>query len=134
MTGTQKTSEIGLVGLAVMGQNLALNIARKGFPISVFNRTFAKTEEFLAQIDDEPVQGFAELADFVGSLARPRRVLLLVKAGAATEQTIEKLLPLLERGDMIIDGGNAHPSPPASACSSNSLCSWGRLLEGTITI
>ncbi len=92
-----------------MGQNLALNIARKGFPISVFNRTFAKTEEFLAQIDDEPVQGFAELADFVGSLARPRRVLLLVKAGAATEQTIEKLLPLLERGDMIIDGGNAHP-------------------------
>jgi 6-phosphogluconate dehydrogenase len=109
VTGTQKTSEIGLVGLAVMGQNLALNIARKGFPISVFNRTFAKTEEFLAQIDDEPVQGFAELADFVGSLARPRRVLLLVKAGAATEQTIEKLLPLMERGDMIIDGGNAHP-------------------------
>lgn len=103
------SAQIGLAGLAVMGQNLALNIARKGFPISVWNRSFDTTEEFLGKIEDEPLQGYAEIADFVASIARPRKIILLIKAGHPTEATIEKLLPHLDPGDMIIDGGNAHP-------------------------
>jgi len=109
VTEPDATAQIGLIGLAVMGQNLALNIARKGFPISVFNRTYRKTTDFLGGIDGEPVQGFEALGEFVQSLQRPRRILMMVKAGGPTESTIEQLLPLLDQGDMIIDGGNAHP-------------------------
>ena len=90
---TDTPAQIGLIGLAVMGQNLARNIARNGFPISVYNRTYSKTEEFLTIVpDDEPVRGYAELKDFIASLARPRRIILLVKAGGPTEATIESLL------------------------------------------
>ena len=109
MSDSSASSKIGLIGLAVMGQNLALNIARRGFPTSVYNRTYKKTQEFTSGLQGEPIRGFAELGDFAASLERPRRVLLMVKAGTPTEATIEQLLPHLEPGDMIIDGGNAHP-------------------------
>ena len=102
-------SDIGLIGLAVMGQNLALNIADHGFKISVFNRTASKMEAFVAKHPDTPggLVGYPELKDFVQSLKRPRKIVILVQAGAATDATINGLLPLLEEGDIIIDGGNA---------------------------
>jgi len=106
-------ADIGMIGLAVMGQNLALNIADHGYTIAVYNRSPAKTEEFLAQCkaeepSSERVLGYAELKDFVQSLKRPRKIILLVKAGGPTDATIQGLLPLLEPGDIVIDGGNAH--------------------------
>ncbi len=106
---TQANSEIGLIGLAVMGQNLALNIADHGFRISVYNRTTSKMTDFVAANPDTPggLDGFEKLEDFVASLKRPRRIIILVQAGVATDKVIESLVPLLEEGDIIIDGGNA---------------------------
>ncbi len=102
-------SDIGLIGLAVMGQNLALNIADHGFQISVYNRTVEKTEKFLAENTATPggLVGTKTLEDFVKSLARPRKMVILVQAGKATDAVIDGLVPLLEKGDIIIDGGNA---------------------------
>jgi len=102
-------SEIGLIGLAVMGQNLALNIADHGFKISVYNRTASKTDAFIAENPDTPggLEGFKTLEEFVASLKRPRKIIILVKAGWATDKVIEGLVPLLEKEDIIIDGGNA---------------------------
>lgn len=102
-------SRIGLAGLAVMGQNLALNIAEKGFPISVYNRTASKTEETvrLAQAEGGlPLTGHATPKDFVLSIKRPRSIIILVKAGPPVDSLISSLVPLLEPGDAIIDGGN----------------------------
>lgn len=103
-------SDIGLIGLAVMGQNLALNIADHGFHISVYNRTAATTEKFVAENPNTPggLEGHASLEEFVKSLKRPRRMIILVKAGGPTDAVIDSLVPLLENGDIIIDGGNAH--------------------------
>jgi 6-phosphogluconate dehydrogenase len=102
------TSEIGLVGLAVMGQNLALNIADHGFKISVYNRTFSKTKAFLeTNSSTSNLDGFQELKDFVGSLSRPRKIIIMVQAGRATDAVVDSLLPFLDMGDIIIDGGNA---------------------------
>ncbi len=102
-------SEIGLIGLAVMGQNLALNIADHGFKISVYNRTTSKMEDFVKANPDTPggLVGCETLAGFVASLKRPRKVIILVQAGWATDKVIEGLTPLMEEGDIIIDGGNA---------------------------
>ena len=106
----EAASEIGLIGLAVMGQNLALNIADHGFKISVYNRTTSKMEEFVAENPDTPggVVGCETLENFVSSLKRPRKIIILVQAGWATDKVIEGLVPLLEEGDIIIDGGNAN--------------------------
>ncbi len=103
-------SDIGLVGLAVMGQNLALNIADHGFRVSVYNRTTATMEKFIAENPNTPggLAGFADLKEFVSSLKRPRRIIIMVKAGAPTDAVIEQLVPLLENGDILIDGGNAN--------------------------
>jgi 6-phosphogluconate dehydrogenase len=103
-------SDIGLVGLAVMGQNLALNIADHGFQISVYNRTTATTDEFVAANQNTPggVVGSKTLEEFVKSLSRPRKIILLVKAGGPTDAVIDSLLPLLEKDDIIIDGGNSN--------------------------
>lgn len=106
------TNDIGLVGLAVMGQNLALNIADHGYTIAVYNRSPDKTTEFMAHCAaHEPARerltGFADIGEFVKSIKRPRKIILLVKAGAATDATIAALLPHLEADDIIIDGGNA---------------------------
>ena len=98
----------GLIGLAVMGQNLVLNVESRGFAVSVWNRTPEATEAFVAAHPGKHILGCRTLADFVASLERPRRVMLMVKAGAAVDAVIEQLLPLLEPDDIVIDGGNSH--------------------------
>jgi 6-phosphogluconate dehydrogenase len=102
-------SDIGLVGLAVMGQNLALNVADHGFRISVYNRTTSTMEAFIAENRDTPggLVGAKTLEEFVKSLKRPRKIVILVKAGSPTDAVIDGLLPLLDPGDIVIDGGNA---------------------------
>ena len=109
MPADQPLSEIGLIGLAVMGQNLALNIADHGFRVAVYNRTSEKTETFVQAHLDTPggLVGCATLEELVQSLRRPRKVLLMVKAGSGTDAVIDQLAPLLEGGDILIDGGNA---------------------------
>lgn len=104
-------SEIGLIGLAVMGQNLALNIAEKGFSISVFNRTYAKTVDTVKRAEIEgkgnfQLRGFEHMSDFVQSLVKPRKIIMLVQAGKPVDATIDLLKQHLEDGDTIIDGGN----------------------------
>jgi len=106
---SKEHSDIGLVGLAVMGQNLALNIADHGFQISVYNRTTETMEKFVAANPDTPggLIGHAKLEDFVQSLAKPRKIVILVKAGKPTDAVVDGLTPLLEEGDIVIDGGNS---------------------------
>jgi 6-phosphogluconate dehydrogenase len=102
------TAEFGLTGLAVMGQNLARNVARHGIPIVVHNRTAARTSELLARHGQEgPMVGARSVAELTGTLARPRRILIMVKAGPAVDAVIEELTPHLEPGDVLIDGGNS---------------------------
>ncbi len=106
---TKALSDIGLVGLAVMGQNLALNIADHGFQISVYNRTTEKMTKFVAENPDTPggLVGKETLEEFVQSLSRPRKIVILVQAGRGTDAVIDGLVPLLEEGDIVVDGGNA---------------------------
>lgn len=99
--------DIAIIGLSVMGSNLALNMADHGFQVSVYNRTGSVTEEVLAKHPHENMYGYFSLEDLVASLASPRKVMLMVKAGNAVDLLIEQLLPLLSRGDIIIDGGNS---------------------------
>ena len=102
-------ADIGLIGLAVMGQNLVLNMEEKGFTVAVFNRTVAKVDAFIeGEGKGKNIIGAHDLAEFVGELKRPRRVMLLVKAGEAVDNFIDALVPLLEEGDIIIDGGNSN--------------------------
>ena len=100
-------NDFGLIGLAVMGQNLVLNVESRGFAVSVFNRTHAVTQEFIAAHPGKRLFGAATLEEFVASLSRPRKVMLMVKAGAAVDAVIQQLLPWLEPGDIVIDGGNS---------------------------
>jgi len=100
-------SDFGLIGLAVMGQNLVLNVESRGFQVSVYNRTTATMEEFVAAHPDKKLVGTKTLEEFVQSLARPRKVMIMVKAGGPVDKVIESLIPLLEEGDIIIDGGNS---------------------------
>jgi 6-phosphogluconate dehydrogenase len=103
-----KQSDIGLIGLAVMGENLALNIESKGFPISVFNRTTSKVDEFInGRAKAKNFFGAHSLPEFVQSLKKPRKIIMLVKAGKAVDELIEQLIPLCEAGDILIDGGNS---------------------------
>ncbi len=109
MSNTSGSADIGLIGLAVMGQNLVLNMNDHGYTVAVFNRTTSKVDDFLAQeAKGTKVIGTHSLEEFVKTLKRPRRVFMLVKAGAAVDALIESLLPLLEKGDIVIDGGNSH--------------------------
>lgn len=101
--------DIGVYGLAVMGQNLVLNIADNDFKVAVYNRTGSKTEKFAEEkIGDKPVQATYELETFVGAIKKPRVILLIVKAGDAVDAVIDNLKPHLEADDIIIDGGNSH--------------------------
>ena len=100
-------SDFGLIGLAVMGQNLVLNVESRGFQVSVFNRTTSVTEEFVAAHPDKKLVGAKTLEEFVQSLAAPRKVMIMVKAGGPVDAVIESLIPLLDQGDIIIDGGNS---------------------------
>lgn len=104
-----KKADIGLVGLAVMGENLVLNMESKGFTVAVFNRTVAKVENFVnGRGKDKNVIGCANLKELVDNLERPRKVMLMVKSGNPVDNFIEQLIPYLEAGDIIIDGGNSH--------------------------
>jgi 6-phosphogluconate dehydrogenase len=100
-------SDFGLIGMAVMGQNLVLNAAGRGWQVSVFNRTPEVTRDFVARHPQQRLVGADTLAGFVAGLARPRRVMLMVKAGAPVDAVIDQLLPLLDAGDIVVDGGNS---------------------------
>ena len=104
---TVPRSDIGLIGLAVMGQNLVLNVASRGYTVSVYNRTGEVTDEFIAAHPGKKLVAAHTLQDFVASLVRPRKVMLMVKAGAAVDAVLEQLTPLLSEGDIVIDGGNS---------------------------
>src|SRR5471032_1722185 len=100
--------DIGLIGLAVMGENLVLNMESKGFRVAVYNRTTAVTEKFgEARAKGKNIAITKSLEEFVGSLSRPRKAMIMVKAGAPVDAVIDQLVPLLEKGDVIIDGGNS---------------------------
>jgi 6-phosphogluconate dehydrogenase len=103
------TADIGLIGLAVMGENLVLNMESHGYTVAVFNRTTAKVDEFLkGRGKDKKFVGAHSPQEFVASIKRPRKVMMLVKAGAAVDDTIAYVAPYLEKGDILIDGGNTH--------------------------
>lgn len=98
--------QIGVVGMAVMGKNLALNIESRGYSVALFNRTGSKTEAVVEEHPDLNLKATYTIEDFVDSIEKPRRIILMVKAGAATDATIAELLPHLDKGDVLIDGGN----------------------------
>ena len=101
-------AEIGLIGLAVMGQNLVLNFSDHGYSVAVYNRTTSRVDEFLeGEAKDKNIIGSHTIKEFCETLKRPRKIMLMVKAGSAVDSTIESLLPYLEAGDIIIDGGNS---------------------------
>ena len=105
----KKQADIGLIGLAVMGENLALNMESRGFAVAVFNRTAEKTDNFInGRAAGRNIIGCHTLEELVTRLEKPRRVFMMVKAGQAVDDMIEKLLPLLDDGDILIDGGNSH--------------------------
>lgn len=108
---TAATADIGLIGLAVMGENLVLNMESHGFTVAVFNRTTKRVDDFLAgRAKGKRIVGGHTVQDLVGALKRPRKVMIMVKAGPAVDHVIEEVAPLLEPGDILIDGGNTnHP-------------------------
>lgn len=106
---SEQLAQVGVIGMAVMGSNLARNLAHKGFRVALYNRTASRTDEVMRLHGSEG--NFVpshELADFVASLERPRRIILMVKAGGATDATIDALIPLLQEGDIVVDGGNSY--------------------------
>jgi 6-phosphogluconate dehydrogenase len=109
MNSTEKKSDIGLIGLAVMGENLVLNMESHGFQVAVFNRTTSKVDDFMdGRARGKNIVGCHSVEELVANLERPRKVFLLVKAGAAVDAFINSIIPHLEPGDIIIDGGNSH--------------------------
>ena len=104
-----KQADIGLIGLAVMGQNLALNINDHGYRVAVFNRTTSKITRFLEnEAADSDIVGAYTPEEFVAAIKRPRKIILMIQAGAAVDKSIAQLAPLLDEGDIIIDGGNSN--------------------------
>lgn len=99
--------QIGVIGLAVMGKNLALNMESKGFSVAVYNRSPEKTHEMLAEAEGKNIRGTFSVAGLVQSLQTPRKIMIMVKAGKPTDDTINELVPYLDKGDILIDGGNA---------------------------
>ncbi|MBV8268324.1 MAG: decarboxylating NADP(+)-dependent phosphogluconate dehydrogenase [Planctomycetaceae bacterium] len=106
---TTPSAEIGLIGLAVMGENLVLNMESHGFTVAVFNRTTSKVDKFInGRGKGKKLVGCHSIKELVASLKRPRKIMMMVKAGPAVDEVIEELLPYLEPGDILIDGGNTH--------------------------
>ncbi|MGD8490204.1 MAG: NAD(P)-binding domain-containing protein, partial [Anaerolineae bacterium] len=104
-----KKADIGIVGLAVMGENLILNMESKGFTVAAYNRTVSKVDRFVqGRAKGKQIIGARSIEELVDVLAKPRKVMLMIKAGQPVDDFIEKLLPHLEEGDIIIDGGNSH--------------------------
>ncbi|MCC6131220.1 MAG: decarboxylating NADP(+)-dependent phosphogluconate dehydrogenase [Acidobacteria bacterium] len=127
---TNELADIGLVGLAVMGENLVLNMESHGFTVAVYNRTVSKVDAFTSgRAKGKNIIGTRSIADLVSSLKRPRRVMLMVKAGSAVDDFIDQLLPHLEPGDIVIDGGNSHF--PDSIRRTKALEAKGLLFIGT---
>ena len=123
-------ADIGLIGLAVMGENLVLNMANHGFTVAVYNRTTSRVDEFVnGRGADKSIIGTRSVEDLCASLKSPRRVMIMVKAGAVVDQVIESLLPHLEKGDIVIDGGNTHF--PDSIRRTKALEERGLLFIGT---
>ncbi|MGE5448402.1 MAG: NAD(P)-binding domain-containing protein, partial [Bacteroidales bacterium] len=105
----KKLADIGLIGLAVMGENLVLNMESKGFTVAVFNRTVSRVDEFMAgRGAGKNFIGTHSIEELCASLERPRKVMMLVKAGKPVDDFIDLIIPHLEEGDIIIDGGNSH--------------------------
>jgi 6-phosphogluconate dehydrogenase len=130
MSTPRASADIGLIGLAVMGENLVLNMASHGFAVTVFNRTTSKVDAFLAsRAKGNPITGAHSVEELVASLKRPRKIMIMVKAGAAVDQVIDELMPLLEPGDIVIDGGNSHY--PDSTRRTRQLKERGILFIGT---
>src|SRR5437588_5550418 len=103
------TADIGLIGLAVMGENLVLNMESHGYTVAVHNRTHARVDDFLAgRARGKRILGCHSVKELVAALKRPRKVMIMVKAGPAVDQVIEEVAPFLEHGDILIDGGNTH--------------------------
>src|SRR5437870_11611840 len=103
------TADIGLIGLAVMGENLVLNMESHGYTVAVYNRTRARVDEFVAgRASGKKIVGCASVKDLVASLKKPRKIMIMVKAGPAVDQVIEEVAAQLEPGDILIDGGNTH--------------------------
>ncbi|MFB9770625.1 NADP-dependent phosphogluconate dehydrogenase [Lactiplantibacillus modestisalitolerans] len=100
--------QIGVIGMAVMGKNLALNIESRGYQVAIFNRTGSKTEKVVKDHADKKLVPSYKIEDFVASLETPRRIIMMVKAGKPTDMVIDELLPLLDKGDVLIDGGNTN--------------------------
>lgn len=103
-----KNAQIGIIGLAVMGANLARNFASKKIQTAVYNRTAKRTEEFIAEYGNEYIEGCYDLPGFIQSIERPRKIIIMVQAGEAVDAVIKQLEPLLQKDDIIIDGGNSH--------------------------
>lgn len=104
-----KKSDIGVIGLAVMGENLVLNMESKGFTVSVYNRTVMKVDTFMqSRAKNKNIFGAKSLEEFVHSLEKPKKIMLMIKAGEAVDEMLDELIPLLSPGDIIIDGGNSH--------------------------
>jgi len=102
-------TDIGLIGLGVMGKNIALNIANKGYSVSVYNKTSQKTKNFVNnEAKGKDIHAYYDIESFIGSLSKPRKILLMVKAGEPVDNMIKKLLPHLDKGDLIMDGGNTY--------------------------
>ncbi len=106
-TSLSARADVGLIGLAVMGRNLALNVEEKGFEVAVYNRTSSLVSEFMSQNRGKKFVGAKTLEGFVKSIKRPRPILLMIKAGSAVDAVIRQLRPFLEKGDIVIDGGNS---------------------------
>ena len=102
-------ADIGLIGLAVMGENLVMNMESKGFTVAVYNRTTSKVDDFVnGRAAGKNIVGCHSLQELADNLAKPRKVMMMVKAGQAVDSLIDQLLGVLEAGDIIIDGGNSH--------------------------
>src|ERR1700730_4433440 len=127
---TPATADIGLIGLAVMGENLVLNMESHGYTVAVFNRTRARVDEFMAgRAKGKRIVGCHSVKELVAALKRPRKVMIMVKAGPAVDQVIEEVAPLLEAGDILIDGGNTHY--PDTTRRTRALKDRGLLFVGT---
>ena len=125
-----KKSDLGLIGLAVMGENLVMNMESKGFTVSVFNRTTEKVERFVnGRAKGKNIVGCYSLQQLVDSLEKPRKIMMMIKAGKPVDDMIEQLLPLLDDGDIIIDGGNSHFPDTMRRCAY--VESKGKLYIGT---